>query len=87
MKDAQWLATLSIYGLIRNSFAPCEAIRSLREIARAYKKLVGEVSRYKNRTEKFLQCHGFKLSSVLTDILCVTSRNILNVLAQRGSST
>ena len=87
VKDAQWLATLNIYGLIRNSFVPCEAIRSLREIARTYKKLVGEVSRYKNRIEKFLQSHGFKLSSVLSDIFCVTGRNILNILAQRGSLT
>lgn len=87
IKDAEWIATLDSYGLIQNSFVPEEDIRSLREIARTYKKFVGENIRYKNRIEKFLQAHGFKLSSVLSDIFCVTGRNILHALAQRGSLT
>lgn len=87
VKDAEWIATLLLHGLIQNSFVPNKTIRSLREATRTYKKFVGENSRYKNRIEKFLQTHGFKLSSVLKDIFCVTGRNILNHLAQRGSLT
>ncbi len=34
-----------------------------------------------------MQAHGFKLSSVLSDIFCVTGLNILNLLALRGSLT
>ncbi len=38
-----------------------------------------------NRMEKFLQTHGFKLSSVLSDINSVSGINILSVLAEKGS--
>ena len=87
VKDAEWIAKLIMHGLISNSFVPEKDIRSLREATRTYKKFVGENSRYKCRIEKFLQTHGFKLSSVLKDIFCVTGRNILNSLARRGSLT
>lgn len=87
VKDAEWIAKLLMHGLIENSFVPERDIRSLRELTRTYKKFVGENSRYKNRIEKFLQSHGFKLSSVLKDIFCVTGRNILDSLARRGSLT
>ena len=87
VKDAEWIAKLMMHGLINNSFVPNSTIRALREISRTYKKMVGEKNRYKNRIEKFLQTHGFKLSSVLSDIFCVTGLNILNLLALRGSLT
>lgn len=87
IKDAEWIATLVLHGLVQKSFVPDQTIRLLREAARTYKKFVGENSRYKNRIDKFLQTHGFKLSNVLSDIFCVTGRNILNKLAQRGSLT
>lgn len=87
VKDAEWIATLILHGLVKKSFVPNQTIRLLREAARTYKKFVGENSRYKNRIDKFLQTHGFKLSNVLSDIFCVTGRNILNKLAQRGSLT
>lgn len=87
VKDAEWIAKLMMHGLINNSFVPNSTIRAMREIARTYKKMVGEKNRYKNRIEKFLQAHGFKLSSVLSDIFCVTGLNILNLLVQRGSLT
>lgn len=71
VKDAEWIATLLMHGLINNSYVPNEEIRSLREAVRIYKNYVGEKSRCKNRIEKFLQTHGYKLSSVLKDIfLC-----------------
>ena len=87
VKDAEWIATLILHGLVQKSFVPNQTIRLLREAARTYKKFVGENNRYKNRIDKFLQTHGFKLSNVLSDIFCVTGRNILNALAQRGSLT
>ena len=87
VKDAEWIGKLMMHGLINNSYVPNDTIRSLREVSRTYKKMVGEKNRYKNRIEKFLQAHGFKLSSVLSDIFCVTGLNILNSLALRGSLT
>jgi transposase len=83
-KDAQWIATLFQHGLLSPSFVPPRVFRDLREIARTYQKCNGEKSRYINRTEKLLQAHGFKLSSVLSDIFSVTGLKILRVLSQNG---
>lgn len=85
VKDAEWIATLLQHGLLEPSFIPDRTIRDLREFSRLHKQFVSEKSRYVNRTEKFLQTHGFKLSSVLSDIFTVSGRNILNLLAGKGS--
>lgn len=86
-RDAQWIATLFQHGLLEPSFVPPRVFRDLREISRTYQKCVGEKSRYSNRTEKLLQAHGFKLSSVLSDIFSKTGMNILHVLAEKGRIT
>lgn len=84
VKDAQWIATLLRHGLLEPSFVPNRLIRNLREHSRLRRALVQERSRYSNRLEKFLQAHGFKLSSVLSNILGVSSRRLLTTLAQKG---
>jgi hypothetical protein len=83
--DAEWIATLLQHGLLKSSFVPERVFRNLREASRLYKKFVGEQSRYTNRIMKLLQAHGFKLNHVLSDILGVSGRNILTILADRGS--
>lgn len=85
VKDAQWIATLLQHGLLEASFVPERTIRDLREFSRTYKNCVSEKTRCINRMEKFLQTHGFKLSSVLSDIHSVSGLRILSVLAQKGS--
>ena len=62
-------------------------IRDLREFSRIYKNAVSDKTRTLNRLEKFLQTHGFKLSSVLSDINSVSGMNILKLLSQKGSLT
>lgn len=85
VKDAEWIATLLQHGLLEPSFVPERTIRDLREFSRTYKNAVGEKSRCLNRLEKFLQTHGFKLSSVLSDINSVSGLRILTALSQKGS--
>ena len=87
VKDAEWIATLMQHGLLESSFVPDRNIRDLREFSRTYKNAVSEKSRCLNRLEKFLQTHGFKLSSVLSDINSVSGINILTILSQKGSLT
>jgi len=84
VKDAEWIATLLQHGLLEPSFVPERLIRDLREFSRTYKNAVSDKTRYVNRLEKFLQTHGFKLSSVLSDINSVSGINILTLLAQKG---
>jgi len=83
--DAEWIAILLQHGLLSSSFVPERDFRDLREASRLYKKFVGEHSRYSNRIMKLLHAHGFKLSNVLSDILGASGRNILTILAERGS--
>ena len=85
VKDAEWIATLLQHGLLEPSFVPDRAIRNLREYSRSYKNYIGEKSRCLNRLEKFLQTHGFKLSSVLSDINSVSGIRLLTLLAEKGS--
>jgi len=84
VKDAQWIATLFRHGLLEPSFVPNRLIRNLREYSRLHRSLVQERACYSNRLEKFLQAHGFKLSSVLSSILGVSGRRLLTTLAQKG---
>ena len=84
VKDAEWIATLMRHGLLEPSFVPDRIIRDMREFSRLRKTIVKEKNRHTNHLEKFLQTHGFKLSSVLSDILCVSGRKLLNTLAQTG---
>ena len=87
VKDAEWIATLMRHGLLEPSFVPNRIIRDIREFSRLRKTIVKEKNRHTNHLEKFLQTHGFKLSSVLSDILCVSGRKLLNTLAQTGKLT
>lgn len=87
VKDAEWIATLFRYGLLEASFVPDRVIRNLREYSRLHKSFVGERARYLNRLEKFLQTHGFKLSSVLSNIMGLSGRKLLNTLVEKGTIT
>ena len=87
VKDAEWIATLLRHGLLEHSYIPEPTIRNLREFSHLRRTLVQEKNRHINHLEKFLQTHGFKLSSVLSDILCVSGRKLLNTLAQTGNLT
>jgi len=82
--DAEWIAELYMHGLLENSFVPEKGIRDLREYARFYKKLDQERVRIVNRLEKFLQTHGFKLSSVISHVDGVSARRILEQLCEQG---
>ncbi len=86
-QDAEWIATLLRHGLLEASFVPDRIIRTLREYSRTYKTEIQEKTRLLNRLEKFLQNHGFKLSSVLSDITGASGRKILNLLADKGHIT
>jgi len=84
VKDAQWIASLLRYGLLEPSFVPDRVIRNLREYSRLHRSFVEERTRHVNRLEKFLQAHGFKLSSVLSSIVGVSGRRLLTTLSQKG---
>ena len=82
--DSRWIAKLCALGLVLKSFVVGRKFRELREYTRYHKKLVQDRARHKNRIEKLLQLNGFKLSSVLSDITCVSGLRLLKKLSEKG---
>lgn len=81
VQDCVWLAKLLQHGLLRGSFVPRRPIRELRELCRYRTNLVRERSAASNRIQKTLEDANIKLSSVVSDVLGVSSRRILERLA------
>ncbi len=78
--DAVWLAKLNERGMVRPSFVPPAQIRALRSYTRLRTELVEERSRHKQRLEKLLEDALIKLSSVVTDLLGVSARAMIEAL-------
>ena len=79
--DASWLAELLAHGLIRPSFVPEPATQALRALLRTRKQLVREQSSHVQRLQKTLEDANLKLASVLTDVMGLSGRAILEALA------
>jgi transposase len=79
-QDAIWLAKLAERGMCRPSFVPPKPIRRLRDLTRYRRTLVRERTREAQRLEKLLEDAQIKLSSVISDILGVSGRAMLEAL-------
>ena len=80
MNDAMWLADLLACGLIKASFVPNEEMQELRALTRTRKQLVREQTRHVQRIEKTLAEANIKLSSVLSDIMGVSGRRMIEAM-------
>lgn len=80
VSDAMWLSDLMAHGLIRGSFVPDSTVQALRELSRTRAQLAREVARHTNRIQKTLECAGLKLTGLLSDVLGVTGRAMLEAL-------
>jgi transposase len=80
VKDAEWLAELLSYGLLKASFIPPQPQRDLRDLTRYRVNLVQERARVVNRLQKVLEHANIKLASVATDVLGVSGRQMLAAL-------
>jgi transposase len=78
--DSEWLAQLCECGLIRASFVPPPVIAQLRDLTRYRKKLIEERARETQRVQKLLEDAGVKLDSVVSDILGISARQMLEAL-------
>ena len=76
-KDAEWIAQLLQYGLLRPSYVPCEIIRDLRDLTRMRASLSQEASRLSSRIQKVLEDANVKLASVATNALGKSGRAML----------
>jgi transposase len=80
IKDAQWIAELLRHGLLSASFIPPKPIRELRDLVRARKTLVYQRTQAINRIQKVLKTANIKLSSVASDVLGKSGRDMIEAL-------
>lgn len=80
VNDATWIADLLAHGLIRASMVPPEPILELRDLTRARRQYVREVVQHKQRVQKTLEDANVKLGSVVSDVLGMSGRRIVEAI-------
>lgn len=81
VKDAEWIAELLQHGLLRDSFVPDRMWRELRQVVHERRNLIEERARVTNRVLKLLETGNIKLKSVISDVLGVSGRAMLEAIA------
>jgi transposase len=84
--DAEWIAELMQYGLLKASFIPPQGQRELRELTRYRSSFVRERATLVNRVQKVLESANIKLASVATDVMGVSGRAMLEALVAGKAS-
>ncbi|MFC0560262.1 IS110 family transposase [Halalkalibacter alkalisediminis] len=82
VNDAEWIAKLLRHGLLKASFIPDRNQRELRELVRYRRSIIEERARQHNRIQKVLEGANIKLGSVVSDIMGVSSKNMLHAIAE-----
>lgn len=80
VKDAEWIAELLRHGLLKGSYIPKREQRELRELVRYRKSLINERTREVNRLQKVLEGCNIKLSSVISNIMGVSGRSMIEAI-------
>jgi transposase len=77
VSDAQWIAELLQHGLLKASYIPEAPQRELRDFVRYRTSLIQERVREINRVQKVLEDANLKLTSVASDVMGVSGRQML----------
>src|SRR5215831_7027435 len=80
MNEAMWIADLVACGLIRPSYVPGERQAELRSLLRTRKQLCREQASHVQRIQKTLEEANIKLASVISDILGVNGRRLIEAM-------
>jgi transposase len=80
VNDATWIADLLSWGLIKASFVPDESFQTLRSLLRTRKQLGREQVSHVQRMQKTLEEGNVKLDSVVSDIMGVSGRRIIEAM-------
>ena len=80
--DAQWLARLAGWGMLRPCFVPASPVRVLREYTRARADLVRDRTRCWQRLEKLLEGALIKVSSVASKINTESVKKMIRAMIE-----
>jgi transposase len=86
VKDSEWIAELLRHGLLQPSFVPDRPQREERELTRYRTALVEERAAEVNRLQKTLEGANIKLGSVVSDVVGVSARQMLDGLVEGTAS-
>ena len=75
------------YGLVQGSYIPNRDQRELREVIRYRRSIIEERTREVNRLQKVLEGGNIKLSSVASNVLGVSGRNMLEAMIKGETDT
>ena len=82
VKDSEWIADLLQHGMLKDSYIPSREQRELREATRYRKSLVQERTRGLNRLQKMLEGANIRITTQLSNVLGVTSRNLIEYVLE-----
>jgi transposase len=85
VRDSEWLAQLLECGLLRGSLVPPAPIRELRDLTRYRKRQIEDRAQEVNRLYRVLEDAGIKLASVVSDVMGVSGRAMVEALLQGQS--
>jgi transposase len=78
--DCQWIRQLHMYGLLDGAFRPPSEMLALRALTRQRRTLIEDASRQVQHIQKALDLMNVKLHLVLSDIMGVTGRRIIQAI-------
>lgn len=81
-KDAKWLCTLLINGLVKPSFIPSVEQQELRELCRNRLFYSQQIGKIKNKLVKILEQNNIKIRSVVSTISTKSSIEIIKKLSE-----
>lgn len=82
LKDGERIADFLQHGLLQGSFVPPPEIQRLRDLTRSRTTLKQEQVRVSNRILKVLEDANIKLSTVMSDVMGVSGREMLRAIIQ-----
>ena len=85
LKDGERIADFLQHGLLQGSFVPPREIQDLRDLTRSRTKLKQEQVRVGNRILKVLEDANLKLSTVMSDVMGISGREMLRAIIQGKS--
>ena len=80
LADSQWIYKLHTTGLLPQSFQPGEDVEQLRTLARHRKQFIEDSSRCVNKMQKSLILMNIQLPTIISDIMGVSGKAIVNAI-------
>jgi len=86
VKDAEWIATVLLKELVRDSFVPEGNIQRLRQYGRRINEINKDLVRYQQRMDMILQRCNIRLSNYVSNINIKSYRKVVNALIHGETS-